>query len=291
MEILDRFRKRFVYRLLRICRITLSFQEFEDRRYSIPNPYASLELTGKKIDQTIIDLARDTFNGRIHRHDSIDRKISALLNLTAILLPLSIALIVWASERLRPIFSIILLLTVSLPLFLSIVLLLEYLRLNSYMEPFVDGSYVNAAEEDRNVRIMIDYLKSSWNNHCKIDYLADVCRAATRLLCVAMLTSLIGGGVALYFLYPKPKPKEKETAEEIVLKLRSDPNLVNLLRGPQGVQGIQGPAGHQGPIGPAGKQGPPGSSGPPGPAGKQGLQGPPGPMGLPGKAQTASPKS
>lgn len=268
------WRKRLIYALLRICRIDLNFEELENRSYTTPNLYKSLNLATSQIDQPLVDLAKDLFNARTSRQGSIDSKVSALLNLTAILLPLSIALIAWSGERLPLPLSGALFGFISLPLLLSVVLLLEYLRLNSYAEPTFDDKLLKASEPDRNTILIKDYLLSTWINDNKADYLADVYRAAMRLFCIATVTSLFGGGITLCFLSAQ---RPATDAKALVTQLQANPDLINLLRGPQGLPGTQGPVGPQGPrrnIEPTGKSGIPGTVSPPGPIGPAALAAP-----------------
>lgn len=74
------------------------------------------------------------------------------------------------------------------------------------------------------------------------------------------------------------KPLTVKQVKQIIKQIQSDPNLIELLRGPQGEQGEQGPPGEsvtgpQGPVGPSGPSGGSGPAGPQGPAGTAGSDG------------------
>lgn len=74
------------------------------------------------------------------------------------------------------------------------------------------------------------------------------------------------------------KPLTVKQVKQIIKQIQSDPNLIELLRGPQGEQGEQGLPGEsvtgpQGPVGPSGPSGGSGPAGPQGPAGTAGSDG------------------
>lgn len=68
-------------------------------------------------------------------------------------------------------------------------------------------------------------------------------------------------------------PDGGDVTRKLIIKVRSDPELIELLRGPQGATGQTGAMGPPGIPGPPGKMGPVGPSGPVGPPGPPSAQG------------------
>lgn len=97
----------------------------------------------------------------------------------------------------------------------------------------------------------------------RTDYLVDVYRTAR-----FFLSSAIAIVVLLFVI--QVATARSSNASDIIRELRSNPELIELLRGPKGESG---PSGERGLTGPQGATGP---AGPPGPQGERGPRGEPG---------------
>jgi hypothetical protein len=95
-------------------------------------------------------------------------------------------------------------------------------------------------------------------NSTKVDQMAIAHRAIQNFL----------GGILVFILYLTAlsfSPSKGVSVEErVIQRLRADPQLLDLLRGPRGWPGGRGPVGPQGPKGPRGEPGPPSPQGPKG---------------------------
>jgi len=262
-------RQKVLFCLMRICGINVQEQEISNRGYK-PSWAALDDAHLTSVDSTLHAFAKEVFDSVEGRRESIDKKIDALLKLTSLLLPLSIALIGWGVTQLPLIFSFLLILLISLPLLLAVLMLLEYLRLNSYARPDLDAATLKADQNERTAILIKDYWHSASINDGKISYLADVYRVASILFGFSLLMAAILGSSAVFLV---KRNEKSSTADSVIMALRSEPKVMKFLRGPEGPPG---PAGQIGPRGLTGDKGPIGPNGPPG------AQGPPGPQGSPG---------
>lgn len=143
----------------------------------------------------------------------------------------------------------------------------------SYLEP--DGSdfvMLGRTPAKRNFALAKAYLQCAADhgriNDQKITWLAVAHRAAQNFLGALLLLMVVTIGAVIHSARTAGL-----TNDEIVRRIRNDPELVRLLQGPVGPTGPQGPVGPAGADGPAGAQGPTGPQGPPGPEGPRGPTG------------------
>lgn len=118
-------------------------------------------------------------------------------------------------------------------------------------------------------RVVKVYLEAIYEQQAKADEKASqlkVAHEALRNFLLGVAALAITLTIATFF----PSDKERDA----IRALRSDPNLMELLRGPKGEMGPPGKQGNIGPQGPPGRQGPPGPPGPKGDKGDRGDSGP-----------------
>src|SRR5271165_1691060 len=105
--LLQMCRQKVLFCLMRLCGINVQEQEISDRGYK-PLRAALDDADLTSVDSTLHAFAKEVFDFVEGRRESIDKKIDALLKLTSLLLPLSIALIGWGVTQLPLIFSFLL---------------------------------------------------------------------------------------------------------------------------------------------------------------------------------------
>ena len=283
MKIWDRLKPIWlwiVWCLLRMCGIELTLAEATQGRYDLKNPLAGVQPEDQGTATTIEDLIKVQYEATSTLREAVNNKIGWLLGLTGLLIPLSINLIVAGIGKMPNWFTFIALPFVTSPLFLAAVLLLQYLSVGSRAEPAVDSDLISASEPERKRKVLQDYISATHFNACVNRYLVDLYRAARRMFFVALVfITLTGWMAALWLACVTPGKFEKQ----LIRELRSDSDLLNLLKGPTGPTGRQGPPGATGDRGPQGAVGAPGERGPTGPPG------PPGPQGERRPASLSSP--
>ena len=136
-------------------------------------------------------------------------------------------------------------------LFNAIVVLLAFLDVGSDSEVILDPSDVQLDSVNLKKSLVNRNLKCVAANENRTNYLVDLYKA-TRFCMFSAMTIIAAYFGSIFAAQPR------DLAEQVIRELRSEPNLVNLLRGPQG-RGPNGETGHEGPIGPRGKEGAPGT--------------------------------
>jgi hypothetical protein len=105
--------------------------------------------------------------------------------------------------------------------------------------------------------------ESASHNNDRIDFYVDLFRAARRSLLLGLFLLVV---IAMYGAWPSRSLESEE--ERIAKRLRSDEELIRILRGPKGDPGPPGLRGERGPRGERGEPGPQGERGAPGPPGR-----------------------
>ena len=152
---------RLVWRLLRFCGIDLTQDEARLHRYADSNPAAALVPEDKGTATTIKDLVKDLYKQERDRREALDKKVSWLLTLSGILIPLSVNLIITGAGQLPRCFHFLALLLVTIPLLLTAVLLLEYLAVGNFSQPSIDEPLLRADEAERERIVLKSYLDAT----------------------------------------------------------------------------------------------------------------------------------
>jgi hypothetical protein len=197
-------------------------------------------------------LAKDLYIQERNRRESLDKKVSWLLTLSGILIPLSVKLIITSSSQLPRWFHFPALLLVTGSLLLTAVLLLEYLAVGTFSQPIVDEPLLKANESERKCIVLNSYIDATRVNQDTNHYLVDLYRAARRMFSAALTAVALLGLVAAALL---TWGSTSQLEDRLIQKLRSEPKLIDLLRGPVGPVGPQGPRGQRGEVGPRGERG------------------------------------
>ena len=250
--------------ILRAFLIRCTREEVRQRRYvheGQEQPPGILSLRGS---DELLDLAKDIYGQTEKRKATIDDKCKTVMTVSSISLPLISAIL----PRLpSPALGVIPLFFV----FLAAFLVLVQLNVGSSSYPVLDAGLAGLETEPQKKRLIASYLASArFNDRCT-DFNVDVFRAARRSLLLGLF-SLVAVAASGGLLGNASQSDE----DRLIQRLRSEPDLIELLRGPKGVPGEVGPAGTRGDRGEAGPRGLRGKRGEAGPSGPKGEAGPPG---------------
>jgi hypothetical protein len=223
------FRRLFWVALV-LCGIECTYEEVKARRYKRALDLPTL--AGVAISDTLSGAADAEVANADSRRKVIDDKARMLLTLVALLIPVTAAL----ASRLE--LAWLVLLPLGCFLFAALVLV-GYLGIGAGMTPRLSADEAAAAEEDLKRQLVTDAFQSARYNEQCTNFLVDVYRAALRSLMAGLLLVVIVATIA-YVRTPDP-------TRRIIQQLRSDPELIRELRGPQGDRGPAGPPGHTGP--------------------------------------------
>lgn len=247
-----------VWSLLRFCGIDLTPQEARQRRYENPEDTTNLEPQDIGDATTIEDLVKELFKNERDRREALDKKVSWLLTLSGILVPLSVNLVITSAGQLPLWFYFLALLFVTVPLLLSAVLLIEYFGVGNFSLPSIDEALLVTDSVDRKRIVLKSYLDATKFNGVTNHYLVDLYRAARRMFLAALTAIAVLGLVAICLLtWGNPARLE----DRIIRNLRADPQMIELLRGPAGKTGPPGPRGERGDQGERGERGESGPGG------------------------------
>ena len=124
------------------------------------------------------------------------------------------------------------------------------------------------SSQEYQLRMAKAYTRTALQHQCvtndKVSQMA-VAHVALRNFVGAVFTLVVGLGAVLLLT-----PSGDTVTNRVLRELRSDSELIEVLRGPRGLRGAMGP---QGPSGQKGDKGPAGKSGQPGPRGRRGEPG------------------
>jgi hypothetical protein len=232
----------FFWVALVLCGIECSLKSVRERRYDKAPPLP--ELASLSPSDALRDAAKGELTSAENRRKTVDDKARMLLTLVGLLIPVTATLasrITWPAVIVVPLMCFL----------FSALLLIGYLGVGKGIQPMLSVEEAGYEEEALKQQMIYDALSSARVTEQATDFLVDVYRAGLRALFVGLLC-VVGIAVAAYV-------RPSDATDRIIRQLRSDPELLRELRGPEGSPGPTGPAGPQGkpgPQGPAGPQGP-----------------------------------
>jgi hypothetical protein len=250
---------------IRLFGIECTFADVKARRYDL-NQHVSLNLDGAHNLDTLLNTAKQRFTDAIDRRSFVTDKVKTLLTMTSAFLAILAAFLPKATES--DSWSIKSPLVVGVLLLVNALLVLwTYFDIKQETVLDLTQADVRLADDVLKKLLINDYLSSQAGTDNVTDFLADLYKTARFFFLSGFAVIFIMGLLAYSFHSP-----DSDT-ERTVRQLRSDPKLVELLRGPKGDpgdQGKQGDIGAPGAVGPQGERGPPGSQGARGERGEKG---------------------
>lgn len=261
---------------VRFYGIECTFADVTSRKYSL-RQHLNLHLDGVQALDTLLESAKDRFRDAIDRRAFVTDKAKTLITLNTALLAILAALLPRAADFES--------LWIKIPVLAGVLLLLNalvvmWIYFDIKEETYVDLEQAQAhlVDDDLKKSLINDYLACQVGTDNVTDLLADLYKTSRFFFLSGFL--VVFGVCSIGYLLRS----HRSEAERIVERLRSEPKLIELLRGPKGDQGSQGPQGQAGPQGIKGTSGEKGAQGEKGPPGERGPKGEQGPRGEPGKA-------
>jgi len=234
-----------------MCWIECSVDEVADRKqdHTPPAPVGQLDT---RVLETALDVAWRVNERDAARQSAVDEKVKWLFALIVIVGTFTAGFVEFKSSKYVLTFGAASIAILSVAGFLTV----WYFGVKKSASASLEApGLLTAPEGEQAKHRLLEHLRTvSAFNGARTRFDVDVYRAALRLVAVGTLA------VILTFVARMLAPEN----DDIVAKLRGDPDLLRELRGPQGERGR------------AGKQGPPGedgSDGVAGPAGPKGDQG------------------
>jgi hypothetical protein len=228
-------------------------------------------MSGRTLEEleAALETCKDLFAREKERRQSVDARLTTVLGLASVAAALTfggLASQVWqglsAPGSLGARVIGILGFYIVLQLLSAVWSSVHGLGRRAYLEPRAEDLLplpqdTSDAHLKRQMRVYLQSLEDQHaQNSLKVSQMALAHRAVQNFLGGMLLLVLLF--TALSFL-----PSGKASIEEnVIRRLRSDPKLIELLRGPRGLTGERGPAGPPGPQGIRGERGPVSPQGP-----------------------------
>lgn len=233
-RILDRFyyARKYVTAFLTFLSIRLygsevSFLSVLDQK--LPSRCKRILLEGAEAPDVVFDLARERYKGALDRRNIVSEKLKALLTLGSLMLA-AIGLLV-PRGAFGASWSRIGLYVCALLLLNAIALILASQEVRTEMHVTLDETDVPKRSNELKAQVAGDYLMCAHDVDQGTDYLVEIYKAAKMSLSSGMWIA-----AALVSIVYTSQPKS-DPVGDIVSRLRGDPALVELLRGPRGMKG------------------------------------------------------
>jgi hypothetical protein len=244
-----------------IAYISLRIYGIEDRTFSevqkqVSNKrgYKAIDLTDTSDVDTLLAIAKDSYKAAQDRRAAVTDKCKTVQALSAFLLTIISVFLPKAFDFqwtwMRIVFYI-----AALFLMNAVTLLLVYLAVGAETVLQVDQEKARMAEAVLKRALVNSYGRCTVATDTRTDYLVDIYRVS-RFFFLSAFTLIVVLFSIDYFAHPRATDTEK-----LIQQLRSDPQLLALLRGPQGNAGPKGDRGNDGNPGGKGDKGDRGEKG------------------------------
>ena len=206
-----------------------------------------LRITGMKVTSEAVSMAEDHFEESRTRISTVAAKVGTLLTVTSIAVSGTLTSLTLLGFPSNPFFYGAFLLTI-LVFFCTGWFLFKFLGVGRSAAPALDQEFLDLEPGKEKAAYVRSLLSAAEQNDARNDFLVDIYKAGRRM-------SVLSFGCALALLTLAVSDRLGRE-DRLILKLRADPRLVELLRGPKGQTGPSGQVGKSGPKGDAGERGP-----------------------------------
>lgn len=183
---------------------------------------------------------------------NVGSKVSTLLSTTGIAVSAtltSLSLIGFPSS----VFFYVAFVGTALVFIFTLWFLFAFLAVGTSAVPRLDQDFLDSTKDEKRAELVQSFISATEQNDLRNNFLVDVYKAGRKLCALSLLGAVLLVMIAVF--------SRSGREDRLVQKLRSDPQLISLLRGPTGPQG---PAGQSGPPGEKDERGATGEKGEPG---------------------------
>ncbi len=207
----------------------------------------ALHITGRKVTSETVSIAEDHFEESRDRIAKVAAKVGTLLTVTSIAVSGTLTSLSLLGFPTNSLFYAAFLLTL-LVFFCTGWFLFKFLGVGRSAVPDLDQEFLDLDTGEKKAAYVRNLLSAAKQNDARNNYLVDVYKAGRRMSVLSFACAL-----ALLALAVSDHIGRED---RLLLKLRADPQLTELLRGPRGTIGPGGPQGKSGPKGDVGERGP-----------------------------------
>lgn len=238
---------------IRLFGIECTFQDVRRRAYD-QLQHVDRNLDDAKDLDTLLASAKDRYKDALDRRTFVTDKTKTLVALNSAMLAIVAAFLPKAAAFDSAWLSIAFYVGVLLMLN-ALLIMWIYFDIKGETVVELAQSEVGLDKDNLKKATINSYLRCQVDTNNVTDFLADLYKAA-RFYFLSGFVVIFGIFSAAYFTRPP-----SSEAEKVIQQLRSDPALIDLLRGPRGKQGEKGPQGEQGFKGEQGSKGEKGEKG------------------------------
>jgi hypothetical protein len=223
---------------IRLYAVELAFRDVREGRIQ-ERTHEAANLSAAKDLDTLLSVAKECYKIALDRRNGVTDKCKTLLALCSFILAVS-SLFVPKSFEFDGLWMRLIFFGAGLLVLNAVVLLLVYFGVAKEQTLALDGPMLSLSADDAKKSLIDDYLRCEVDSENRTGYLVHVYEAArfyalTGLVLMLMLASV-------NYLSDEPS----DAAERIVRLVRSNPRMVELLRGPKGDKGEKGERGPKG---------------------------------------------
>jgi hypothetical protein len=212
------------------------------RRGTSPAPH----ITEKKVSDETISIAEDLFEDSRTRVGTVSTKVGTLLTVTSIAVSGTLASLTLIGFSTSLFFYLSFFVTIFVFLCTGW-FLFKFLGVGRNAAPNLDQEFLDLAPEKKKAAYVRSLMSAAQQNDLRNDFLVDIYKAGRRMCMLSFACALVLLTLAVLDRLGRE--------DRLIIKLRADPQLVELLRGPKGPPGPAGAAGSNGPKGDAGQNG------------------------------------
>lgn len=227
-----------------------TFKDVQRGAYArIPHKNRDLDMAQQLDD--LVSASKECYENAISRRAAVTDKCKTLLTMSSLLLGL-IGILLPKSLAFDATWMRVVCFVAVLALLNTVSLLLIFFDVGRETEMSLDQDDVALDADNRKKSIINMYLHCQVDTDNRTNYLVDLYRSARFFFLLAFSVVVIL--FSIQFVTSSPN----DQTEQIIQRLRSEPKLIDLLRGPKGEKGDKGGPGIQGIPGTAGAKGDPG---------------------------------
>jgi hypothetical protein len=215
------------------------------------NPHKNRDLDKAQELDDLVSASKECYENATSRRTAVTDKCKTLLTMSSLLLGL-IGILLPKSLAFDATWMRVVCFIAALALLNTVSLLLIFFDVGRETEMSLDQDDVDLDADNYKKSIINMYLRCQVDTDNRTNYLVDLYRSARFFFLLAF------SAVVILFSIQFVSSSPKDQTEQIIQRLRSDPQLIDLLRGPKGEKGDEGGQGVQGIPGTAGAKGDPG---------------------------------
>lgn len=221
---------------MRLCGFEVTYSHCNNGKYETPK-HKDLNLANATSVDEMLAQSKSSLTDEIDRRNSVIDKSKTLMTLGSLLLGFSGFFLV-DSVRSGSTTARILVFVAAILLVNAIALIIEFFDIGKGALPIITEDEVLLDQNTLKKRLVNSYRSCATNHEQRTNYLVDVYRTAKFFFTCSLIVVVI--------LFAVNFGDARSAKDDFIRELRSDPEILKMLRGPQGERGAPGRVGARG---------------------------------------------